>query len=121
VDHGKGSSSRFKKKKKKKKNDKRRRDDNLVMVVECKASRPKSNLTKASLLKDHFKRLLEAPCTHHEVPVKNALKDCRVMKNYVNNTLKPKVAYPQKKVAPSPTTMATTQELSTQARMERSI
>jgi hypothetical protein len=40
VDHGEGTSSRFKKKKK---NDKRRHDDNFVVAVECKASRPKGN------------------------------------------------------------------------------
>jgi hypothetical protein len=31
-----------------------------------------------------------------------ALKDCRLMKNYINNTLKPKAADPLKKVAPLP-------------------
>jgi hypothetical protein len=40
VDHGEGTSSRFKKKKK---NDKRRRDDNFVAAVERKALRPKGN------------------------------------------------------------------------------
>ena len=54
VDHGEGTSSRFKKKKK---NDKRCRDDNLVAAVERKASRPKSNPTKAGPPKDHFERL----------------------------------------------------------------
>jgi hypothetical protein len=33
---------------KKKNNDKHRRDDNLVAVVECKATRPKNNPTKAA-------------------------------------------------------------------------
>jgi hypothetical protein len=51
---------------------------------------------------DHFERLLEVPCTHHEVPLKHALKDCRLMKDYVNDTLKPKVADPRKKDAPLP-------------------
>jgi hypothetical protein len=96
VDHGEGPSSHLKKKK----NDKHHRDDNLVVVVERKASNPKSNPTKASPPKDHLKRLLEVPCTHHEVPVKHVLKDCRMMKNYVNDTLKPKVADLQKKDAP---------------------
>jgi hypothetical protein len=93
VDHDEGPSS-LHKKKKKKKNDKCRRDDNLVVAVKCKASHPKSNPTNASPPKDHFERLLEAPCTHHKVPVKHALKDCHLMKNYVNGTLKPKVADP---------------------------
>jgi hypothetical protein len=97
VDHGEGSFSCFKKK-----NDKHRHDDNLVVAVEHKASCPKGNPTKAASPKDHFERLLEAPCTHHEVPVKHTLKDYRLMKNYVNRTLKPKVADPQKKVAPLP-------------------
>jgi hypothetical protein len=69
VDHGEGTSSRFKKKKK---NDKRRRDDNLVTVVERKASRPKGNPTKPAPSKDHFERLLDAPCPHHKVPVKHS-------------------------------------------------
>jgi hypothetical protein len=71
VDHGEGTSSRFKKKKKKKKC---RRDDNFVAAVERKASRPKGNLTKPTPSKDHFKRLLDASCLHHEVPVKNTLR-----------------------------------------------
>jgi hypothetical protein len=100
VNHVEGSSSRFKKKKKK--NDKRRHDDNLVAAVERKASRPKCNPPKVGLPKDHFEGLLEVSCTHHEVPVKHTLKDCRLMKNYVNGTLKPKVADPQKKAAPLP-------------------
>jgi hypothetical protein len=43
VDHGEGTSSRFKKKKK---NDKRRRDGHFVAAVERKASRPKDNQGK---------------------------------------------------------------------------
>jgi hypothetical protein len=85
VDHGKGTSLRFKRKKK---NDKRLRDDNFVTVVERKTSRPKGNPTKPARSKDHFKRLLDAPCPYHKVPVKHSLRDCRLMKNYVNGTLK---------------------------------
>jgi hypothetical protein len=116
VDHGEGTSSCFnkkkkkkkkekkkkKKEKKKKKNDKHRRNDNLVTMVERKASHPKGNPTKAGLPKDHFEKLLDASCPHHEVPVKHALKDCRLIKNYVNDTLKPRPADPMKKVAPPP-------------------
>jgi hypothetical protein len=40
VDHGEGTSSRFKKKKKK---NKCRHDDNFLAAVERKASRPKGN------------------------------------------------------------------------------
>jgi stalled ribosome rescue protein Dom34 len=69
VDQGEGTSSRFKKKKKKKKkNDKRRRDDNFVAVVERKMSRPKGNSGKPAPTKDHFEKLLDALCLHHEVP-----------------------------------------------------
>jgi hypothetical protein len=64
-----GTSSCFKKKKKKK--NKRRRDDNFVAVVEHKTSRPKGNPTKPAPSKDHFERLLDTPCPHHEVPVKH--------------------------------------------------
>jgi hypothetical protein len=99
VDHGEGTSSRFKKKKK---NDKRRRNDNLVAAVEHKASRHKGNLTKPAPSKDHFERLLDASCPHHEVPVKHSLKDCRLIKNYVNDTLKPRTANQPKKGGPPP-------------------
>jgi hypothetical protein len=77
-----------------------RRDDNLVEAVKRKATRPKNNLPKVGPLKDHFEKLLEAPCTHHEVPVKHVLKNCRLMKNYVNDMLKPKAVDPPKKVVP---------------------
>jgi hypothetical protein len=98
ADHGEGMSSRFKKKKKKKKkNDKCRRDDNFIAAVERKTSCPKGNPTKPALSKDHFERLLDAPCPHHEFPVKHSLRDCRLMKNYVNDTLKPRTADQPKK------------------------
>jgi hypothetical protein len=97
VDHGEGTSSRFKKKKK---NDKRRRDDNLVAAVERKTSRPKGNLTKPAPSKDHFERHLDALCPHHEVPVRHSLKDCRLIKSYVNSTLKPRTAFQPKKGGP---------------------
>jgi hypothetical protein len=70
VDHDEGTSSRFKK------NNKRRRDNNLVVAVECKASRLRGNPTKPAPSKDHFEKLLDAPCPLHEVPVKHSLKDC---------------------------------------------
>jgi hypothetical protein len=88
MDHNEGTSSCFKKKK----NDKRRRDDNFVAAVERKTSRPKGNPTKPALTKDHFERLLDAPCPHHEVPVKHMLRECRLMKNYIKGTLKPRMA-----------------------------
>jgi hypothetical protein len=99
VDHGEGTSSRFKKKKK---NDKRRRDDNFVAAVERKTLRPKGNPTRPALSKDHFERLLDAPCPHHEVLVKHSLRECRLMNNYVNCTLKPRAADQPKKGGPSP-------------------
>jgi hypothetical protein len=72
MDHGEGTSSRFKKKKK---NDKRRRDDNFVVAVERKVLHPKSNPTKPAPTRDHFKKLLDVPCLHHEVPVKHMLRN----------------------------------------------
>lgn len=42
------------------------------------------------------------PPVYHEVHIKHALKDCRLMKNYVNDTLELKVANPQKKVVALP-------------------
>jgi hypothetical protein len=100
VDHGEGTSSRLKKKKKK--NDKRPRDDNFVAAVERKVSRPKSNPTKLAPSRDHFERLLDALCSHHEVPVKHTLRECRLMKNYVKGTLKPRTADQPEKGGPSP-------------------
>jgi hypothetical protein len=98
VDHGEGTSSRFKRKKK---NDKRRRDDNFVVTVEHKASRPKSNPAKPAPSRDHFEKLLDAPCPHHEVPVKHTLRECWLMKNYVKGTLKPRTADQFEKQGPS--------------------
>jgi hypothetical protein len=68
VDYGEETSPRFKKKKK---NDKHRCDDNFVVAVGRKASRPKGNPAKPAPTRDHFERLLDAPCPHHEVPVKH--------------------------------------------------
>jgi hypothetical protein len=98
VDHGEGTSSRFKKKKK---NDKRRRDDNFVAAVERKTSCPKGNQIKPAPSRDHFEKLLDAPCPHHEVPVKHTLRECRLMKNYVKGTLKPKTTDQPDKQGPS--------------------
>jgi hypothetical protein len=98
VDHGEGTSSCFKKKKK---NDKRRRDDNFVAAVERKASRPKGNPDKPSPSRDHSEKLLDASCPHHEVPVKHTLRECRLMKNYVKGTLKPRMADQPEKQGPS--------------------
>jgi hypothetical protein len=90
VDHGEGTSSLFKKKKKK--NDKCRHGDNFVAAVECKASHHRGNPTKPTPSRDHFERLLDASCPHHEVPVKHTLRECRLMKNYVKGTLRPRTA-----------------------------
>jgi hypothetical protein len=62
VDHAEGMSSRLKKKKK---TDKRRRDDNFVAAVERKTSRPKGNPGEPAPTRDHFEKLLDAPCPHH--------------------------------------------------------
>jgi hypothetical protein len=99
VDHGEGTSLRFKKKKK---NDKRCRDDNFVAAVERKTSCPKGNPTKPAPSKDQFERLLDALCPHHEVPVKHTLRKCRLMKNYVKGTLKARTADQPEKGGPSP-------------------
>jgi hypothetical protein len=99
MDHDEGTSSRFKKKKK---NDKCRRDDNLVAAVEHKMLRPKGNPTKPAPSKDHFERLLDAPCPHHEVPVMHSLKDCRLINNYVNDTLRLRTTDQPKKGGPHP-------------------
>jgi hypothetical protein len=98
VDHGEGTSSCFKKKKK---NDKRRRDDNFVVSVERKASRPKGNTGKPTSTRDHFEKLQDAPCPHHEVLAKHTLRECQLMKNYVKSTLKLKTADHPDKQGPS--------------------
>jgi hypothetical protein len=98
VDHGEGTSARFKKKKK---NDKRRRDNNFVSAVECKAWHPKGNPTKLAPTRDHFEKLLDASCPHHKVPVKHTLRECRLMKNYVKGTLKPRTVNQPEKQGPS--------------------
>jgi hypothetical protein len=98
VDHGERTSSHFKKKKK---NDKHRRDDNFVAAVERKVSLPKGNQGKPAPTRDHFEKLLYAPCPQHEVPVKHTLRECRLMKNYVKSTLKPKTADQPDKQGPS--------------------
>jgi hypothetical protein len=87
--------------KKKKKNDKHCRDDNFVATVERKASRPKGNPGKPARSWDHFEKLLDAPCPHHEVPVKHTLRECRLIKNYVKGTLKPRTADQTEKQGPS--------------------
>jgi hypothetical protein len=115
VDHGEGTSSRFKKKKK---NDKSRGDDNLVTAVESKASRPEDNPTKPASSKDHFERLLDALCPHHEVPVKHSLKDCWLIKNYVNGPSSQEWQIsPRREGHPPTTTMA--RRLRTRVKMER--
>jgi hypothetical protein len=98
MDHGEGTSSRFKKKKN---NDKRRCDDNFVAAVERKTSHPKGNPTKPTPTKDHFERLLDVTFLHHEVPVKHTLRECRLMRNYVKGTLKPRTADQPEKGGPS--------------------
>jgi hypothetical protein len=99
VDHGEGTSSCFKKKNK---NEKHRRDDNFVAAVERKTPRPKGNPTKPAPSKDHFERLLDASCLHHEVHLKHMLRDCYLMKNYINSTLKPRTTDQPKKEGPPP-------------------
>jgi hypothetical protein len=69
-------------------------------VVERKASRPKGNPAKPAPTRDHFERLLDAPCPHHQVPVKHTLRECRLMKNYVKSTLlwgKPQLSHTNNK------------------------
>jgi hypothetical protein len=98
VDHGEGMFSHFQKMKK---NDKRHHDDNFVATVERKASHPKGNPGKPAPTRDHFEKLLDALGPHHEVPVKHTLRECRLMKNYVKSTLKPKTVDQPDKQGPS--------------------
>jgi hypothetical protein len=115
VDQGEGTSSRFKKKKK---NDKCRCGDNFVTTAERKTSRPKGHSGKPAPTRDHFEKLLDPPCSHHEVPVKHMLRECRLMKNYVKSTLKPKTADHSDNQGPSKATMATKTNKSSQASLQ---
>jgi hypothetical protein len=56
---------------------------------------------KLAPTRDHFEKLLDAPCPHHEVPVKHTFREYRLMKNYVKSTLKPKTADQPDKQGPS--------------------
>jgi hypothetical protein len=102
VDHGEGTSSHFKKKKK---NDKCRRDDNFVAAIERKTTRPKGSPTKPALTKDLFKRLLDALCPHHEVPVKHMLRECRLIKTMSKVPSSREQRTNPRRKAPPPTTM----------------
>jgi hypothetical protein len=97
VDHGEGTSLRFKKKKK---NDKRRRDDNFVAAVERKACAPRATRPSPHRQRTTSRGSLESSCLHHEVPVKHTLRECRLMKNYVKGTHKPRTADQPEKGAP---------------------
>jgi hypothetical protein len=35
--------------------------------------------------KDHFKKVLEAACSHHPYPVRHKLRDCTVMKRFMSS------------------------------------
>jgi hypothetical protein len=50
---------------------------------------------------DHFEKLLDVPCPHHEVPIKHTLRECRLLRNYIKGTLKPKTADQADKQGPS--------------------
>jgi hypothetical protein len=69
--------------------------------VERKASRPKGNTGKPTSTRDHFEKLQDAPCPHHEVLAKHTLRECQLMKNYVKSTLKLKTADHPDKQGPS--------------------
>jgi hypothetical protein len=62
---------------------KRRRDGDLVAAADRRAQKPRDGQKK-----DHFEKLLESPCTNHEGPVQHKLKDCRLLKNFLDGTLK---------------------------------
>jgi hypothetical protein len=58
---------------KKKKEEQKLRNNNLV------AAKP-----KMGPLRDHFEKMLEAPCPYHEGLVKHALNHCNLMKSYLD-------------------------------------
>ena len=62
-----------------------------MAAAERKTVKPKNNPPT-----NHFEKLLEAPCTHHEGPVKHTLKDCNLMKKFLTGTLKKVPDMPKK-------------------------
>jgi hypothetical protein len=48
--------------------------------------------TKGGPLRDHFEKMLEAPCPYHETPVKHAVKDYNLMKRYLGGKNNPQDA-----------------------------
>ena len=81
-----GPSSHSKKEKKQNKRRRRGDEDDFVAAVDEKKGGGKT--TKTLPAKDHFEKLLEQPCPNHGVPVKHKLKDCSLMKRWMQGTLR---------------------------------
>jgi hypothetical protein len=62
----------------KKEKERKPRDDNLVAAADRRPAKPWGGPPK-----DHFEKLLEAPCPNHEEPIKHALKDSNLMTNFI--------------------------------------
>jgi hypothetical protein len=63
----------------KKKKERKLHSNNLVAAADKRPPKPKPGPPR-----DHFEKMLEAPCPYHESPVKHAMKDCNHMKRYLS-------------------------------------
>ena len=74
---GEGASNRSAKRK----NKKQRRDDWLVAATDRKGGRKPAEDTL-----NHFKKMLEGPCTNHAFPAKHLYKDCGLMHKFLSGS-----------------------------------
>ena len=72
---GEGTSNRSTKRK----NKKQQREDSLVATADHKGGRKPMEGTP-----NHFKKLLEGPCSNHAFPVKHLLKDYSLMRRFLS-------------------------------------
>jgi hypothetical protein len=72
---------------KKKKKERKLRNNNLVVAVDKRPSKPKVGPPR-----DHFEKMLEAPCPYHETLIKHAMKDYNLMKRHLRRKNKPQDA-----------------------------
>jgi hypothetical protein len=58
-----------------------------VAAADKRLSKPKVGPPR-----DHFEKMLEAPCSYHETLIKHAMKDYKFMKRYLEGKNKPQDA-----------------------------
>ena len=85
---GEGPASRRNEKKKKNQGKRPRHEDKDEFVGVADKRKGGARTDKTPPTKDHFEKLLEEPCPHHQGPVKHKMKDCHLMKKFVQGTLR---------------------------------